>query len=144
MAKKATGLTKKEFDTLVEKLEAEKIKLMTSQSLKVDEFNIQTEDRSDQVDQANADFSAASQLRFKNREVFYARKVQKALERVAEKTYGLCEECEEPIKFERLLARPTAELCISCKEDAERNEGSSYMRKKSKSMGDSINLVNYI
>jgi DnaK suppressor protein len=37
-------------------------------------------------------------------------------------TFGICEECGEPISMKRLEARPETTLCIRCKEDQERNE----------------------
>lgn len=40
--------------------------------------------------------------------------VQLALERLAEGTYGVCEQCGEPINSARLEALPTARLCMSC------------------------------
>lgn len=40
--------------------------------------------------------------------------LDRALDRVAEGTYGVCVRCGRPIGAERLAARPTAELCIEC------------------------------
>ena len=40
--------------------------------------------------------------------------VDEALERVAEGVYGTCERCGRPIDPERLLARPTARMCVVC------------------------------
>ena len=40
------------------------------------------------------------------------REVETAIERIAEGSYGLCEDCEEPIPFERLKAYPTARRCV--------------------------------
>lgn len=42
--------------------------------------------------------------------------VDRALERIAEGTYGDCERCHEPIAYERLLVRPAARTCITCAE----------------------------
>jgi hypothetical protein len=48
---------------------------------------------------------------------------------------------EKPLlKFERLLARPTAEMCIFCKEEAEREESSSFQGRQSKSLGKTVEL----
>jgi DnaK suppressor protein len=100
-----------------------------------DEFNLQLEDRSDEVDQANADFSNSQRLRFRNRENFYEKKIDEALRRMEKKEYGFCRECEDPIRFSRLRARPTADLCIVCKEESERDESSNYLARQSKSRG---------
>ena len=48
------------------------------------------------------------------------REVQQARERLREGSYGRCEECDEPIPFERLMARPEARLCIRHEEAWER------------------------
>ena len=47
------------------------------------------------------------------------RQVDRALERVAEGTYGICENCGKPIPPERLDARPYATLCVTCQQQRE-------------------------
>ncbi|MBF0311855.1 MAG: TraR/DksA C4-type zinc finger protein [Oligoflexia bacterium] len=91
----------------------------------VDEFNLTVEDRSDEIDLANADAVNAQQLRFRNRDNFYEKKIDEALTRIENEEYGLCEECSNPIGYLRLFARPTANLCIFCKEEAERDEANN-------------------
>jgi DnaK suppressor protein len=49
-------------------------------------------------------------------------KIQKALERIDNGTFGVCEECDELISLKRLEARPETTLCIRCKEEQERVE----------------------
>ena len=51
-------------------------------------------------------------------------KIQKALVKIDDGTFGTCEECGEEISIKRLEARPETTLCIRCKEDQERNEKS--------------------
>lgn len=46
--------------------------------------------------------------------------IDDALERIDNRSYGLCEACDRPIPEERLLAIPMARLCISCKRADER------------------------
>lgn len=41
--------------------------------------------------------------------------VNKALDRLAQGTYGICKYCDQPISEKRLLARPTSSACVSCK-----------------------------
>jgi DnaK suppressor protein len=48
------------------------------------------------------------------------RKVDRALLRIREKSYGTCEECEKPINGERLEALPWATMCVKCQELEER------------------------
>lgn len=47
------------------------------------------------------------------------REIREALERLAGGTYGLCEQCEEPIGGKRLNAVPWARLCVRCQGEAE-------------------------
>jgi DnaK suppressor protein len=42
-------------------------------------------------------------------------KIKKSLQAIDEGTYGICEECEEPIAIARLKARPVTNYCIDCK-----------------------------
>ena len=51
------------------------------------------------------------------------RDLRAALTRVADGTYGLCTDCEEPIAARRLAAVPWAARCLSCQESAESGEG---------------------
>jgi len=55
-------------------------------------------------------------------EVQRLRQIDEALRKIEEGTYGYCEECGEPIEEGRLLAKPFATLCISCKEAKERQK----------------------
>lgn len=48
------------------------------------------------------------------------RNIEVALELMDNNTYGVCEECGEPIPVKRLLAWPTARYCVPCKEKIER------------------------
>ena len=48
--------------------------------------------------------------------------IDKALDRIKKETYGVCKYCGKPIAKKRLLARPTASSCISCKTELQENE----------------------
>lgn len=48
--------------------------------------------------------------------------IDKALARIEKKSYGVCKYCGSPIAEKRLLARPTASSCISCKTELQENE----------------------
>ena len=49
-------------------------------------------------------------------------KLDLALKKITDGTFGVCEICDEPIGKKRLEARPETTLCIKCKEDQEREE----------------------
>ena len=52
--------------------------------------------------------------------------IEYALERIDEGTYGVCEECDEPIGVERLEALPFTAVCIKCKRLQESESGEYY------------------
>jgi DnaK suppressor protein len=57
-----------------------------------------------------------------SREKLYMRRVERSLQDIEDGVYGLCDQCEEEISFERLKARPTARYCIDCKTRLEKME----------------------
>ena len=66
-------------------------------------------------------------LRIRDRERKLIAKIEQALERVANQTFGVCEECGEDISEGRLKARPVTTMCIACKSRAEALERSRGM-----------------
>lgn len=134
-------LKKKQLNALRDKILAEKERVLNTFNAENEDLILHEEDRSDEVDQANADYERAQMLRFRNRDLFYVKKLSQALEKIDDEDFGSCQDCGEDIKFERLMARPTAELCISCKDEAEREEHGSIAGRQSKSLGKKIDLV---
>lgn len=61
-------------------------------------------------------------LRIRDRERKLKTKIEKALERIDNGTFGICEECGDEISEGRLKARPVTTLCIKCKEEQEKQE----------------------
>jgi DnaK suppressor protein len=139
MAEKIKPLTKKQLETLKLKLLAEKQGLVFND--KEEGLSLALLDGGDDVEQSITDYNNSHLLRFRNREVFYAKKIDKALKKFEINEYGLCTDCGSWIKFERLLARPTAEMCIVCKEESERDESSSFIGRQSKSLGKVVDLT---
>ncbi len=76
----------------------------------------------DEVDQASSEYDKSFEYRMRDREKFLLRKIEKALQRMEEGEYDLCESCGNPIGKKRLLARPETTYCIICKEEQERQE----------------------
>ncbi len=105
-------------------------------------FCLDTDELSDVLDEASANIQASQELRFRNREIFYLKKLNQALERIESGTFGLCKECDAEVGYERLMARPTADLCINCKEESEMEEKNNFFQRKSKSLGKSLNDMN--
>jgi DnaK suppressor protein len=76
----------------------------------------------DPTDRGNLESDRNLLLRIRDRERKLISKIEEALGRIADGTFGLCEECDEPIAVERLKARPVTTLCIECKADQEERE----------------------
>ena len=87
---------------------------------------VRPEDK-DEVDQANADIEQNMRMQLKNRETFTLRKINEALKRIDEGSYGSCQNCDEPIEVRRLQARPTTTLCIACKEEEEKASATNIL-----------------
>ncbi len=80
----------------------------------------ETEAASDPSDRATQEEEQAIELRTRDRERKLLKKIEEALSRIDDGTYGFCNETGEPIGVRRLLARPTATLTIEAQERRER------------------------
>ena len=76
----------------------------------------------DIVDQASSYTDKAVEMKAINRQIKLISKIDQALSRVKDTTYGFCAETAEPIGLKRLMARPVAELCIAAQEKHEKEE----------------------
>ena len=88
-------------------------------------YNSSLDDNStsaDIVDQASSYTEKNVELRAINRQIKLIAKIDAALKRIQNGTYGFCIETGEPIGLKRLIARPVATLCISAQEKHEKNE----------------------
>ena len=76
----------------------------------------------DIVDQAASQTEKSVEMRTLNRQIKLLSKIEKAINRIKDNTYGYCEETGEPIGLKRLIARPIATLSIEAQEKHEKNE----------------------
>ena len=76
----------------------------------------------DVVDQASSQTEKTVEMRTLNRQIKLLSKIDKAIKKIQDNTYGYCEETGEPIGVKRLIARPIATLTIEAQEKHERNE----------------------
>lgn len=76
----------------------------------------------DEVDIVSVEKENQMDFRLKARNAIYLKKVRKSLQKIEDGTFGECEDCGAEISYNRLLARPTADLCIRCKEAQEKEE----------------------
>lgn len=90
----------------------------------------------DQLDQAALEMSQASLQKIGKREQSLLNKINVALQKIEDGTYGECEECGEDISPARLQARPVAQLCIDCKTIQEKQEKKFSSRDASEESSD--------
>ncbi|MGH7280339.1 MAG: TraR/DksA family transcriptional regulator [Polyangiaceae bacterium] len=110
----------KKFKTLLTDKRNEivkKAKLTLEQDMTLD-----TDDLPDEMDLASSEYLQSFTFRLRGREKVFLEKIQKALLKIEDGSFGTCEECGEEISLKRLEARPETGLCIRCKEDQERME----------------------
>lgn len=99
------------------------LRAQTVKHLKETKHRLAFEEReADELDQAWLEEENILSLRIADRESKLLPKIDAALKRIEEGTYGYCEETGEPIGIRRLLLRPTATLCAEEKARQERIE----------------------
>ena len=76
----------------------------------------------DMVDQASSYTEKNVEMRAINRQIKLISKIDQALKKIKDGTYGYCEETSEPIGIKRLMARPIATLSIAAQEKHEKEE----------------------
>jgi DnaK suppressor protein len=82
----------------------------------------ETEAAPDPTDRASTEEEHTLELRVRDRERKLLKKIAQALARIEDGSYGWCEESGEPIGIARLLARPTASLCLESQERHEQRK----------------------
>lgn len=115
--------------------EEQKSSLIYNDRVMREDFHVDQNDRMDDLDQASTDVEQSLRLRLRNRESLYIKKLDEALRRIEAGDFGICESCGGDIEVKRLEARPTATLCISCKEEEEQREQLTADGRRHKSLG---------
>ena len=110
----------KKFKTLLTEKRDEIIK-KAKQTLEED-MTLDANDLPDEMDLASSEYLQSFTFRLRGREKAFLDKIQKALLKIDDGSFGTCEQCGEEIQIKRLEARPETTLCIRCKEDQERME----------------------
>jgi DnaK suppressor protein len=137
-------LSDKHLEALKDKLLAEAERIRTNFQLKKHEYeNNSITGAKDEVDSANDSILLAADMRFSNRESLYYKKIMKTLSKIESDQYGMCDECGDPITYSRLIARPTSEMCILCKEESEREESQNFFERRSKSLGSVMSVTGH-
>lgn len=117
------ALTKKELKKFQELLEEKrKVVLDRARQMLSEGMVLDANDLPDEMDLASSEYIQSFEFRLRGREKSLLTKLDLALKKIDDGTFGICEICEEPIGKKRLEARPETSLCIKCKEDQEREE----------------------
>ena len=112
-----------------EKLEFFKAQLLKQKDDILDEANKTMTEITDQTtnvpdpnDRASLESGRNFELRIRDRERKLVKKIDEALTRISDGTFGVCEGCGGEIGGKRLEARPVTTLCIDCKTSEENQE----------------------
>lgn len=115
--------TEDRYDEIRKDLEKQKTALLTEAGIIIggglnpDKLNFP-----DLTDQAAAEADKNFTLRLREREQKLLKKIEEALDRMTNGTFGICESCGEEISYKRLKARPVTTYCIDCKTKQEEEE----------------------
>ena len=105
-----------------QKLESWKNELLKESSQTLNNLQTENEAKPDMTDRASEEIDRTFELRTRDRERKLINKIDAALRRIEDGTYGYCEETGEPIGLKRLEARPVATLSLEAQEMHEQAE----------------------
>jgi len=116
-------MTKKQLNEFKAILTAQKNELLGRAKIRSgSDFTVDKNEIMDEIDHASIETAQSVEINLRGREKFLFDKIESALARIENGTFGICEDCQEPIEEKRLKARPVTTLCISCKEAQEQSE----------------------
>ena len=119
----AKPLTKKDLDSFKKLLETKRDSVyQNAKKTLTDNMVLDPNDLPDEMDLASSEALQSFEFRLRGREKAHLAKLELAIRKIADGTFGICSDCDEPINTKRLEARPETQLCIRCKEDQERDE----------------------
>jgi len=96
--------------------------LLNHANVTVSDMTAPKENLPDPTDRASFEADRDFMLRIRDRESKLIKKIKKALDRIENNTFGVCEKCGEEISVKRLEARPVTTQCIDCKTKEEAAE----------------------
>lgn len=115
-------MEQKELDRYRKLLEDKRAEILSEAERTLTELTDRSGSIPDPNDRASAEADRSFELRIRDRERKLLPKIEDALKRIKEGTFGSCEGCGEEIGMKRLEARPVTSLCIDCKTLQEKNE----------------------
>lgn len=93
---------------------------------KSEDLHVSEDDRSDETDLASSLIQQQISCTIRDRELLKLKRIDWALEKVEDGSYGHCEDCDEEISLKRLENQPWADLCIIHAEEREKEESQVY------------------
>jgi len=96
--------------------------LNNSKNALKNELALSPDDLPDETDLAASEVNQNLVFKLRDRERQLLAKIDEAMGRIEDGSFGTCMDCEEPIEIRRLEARPVSTLCIACKEKQEHRE----------------------
>lgn len=115
-------MNERQRDYFKAKLLAWKEEILRESRETLNQLQVDNQNHPDLADRASSETDRAIELRARDRQRKLIAKIDSALKRIDEGTYGYCEETGEPISLKRLDARPIATLSIEAQEQHERRE----------------------
>jgi len=119
---KVQALTAKELKQIKALLQSKINELMAEAGKTVIDMAGQEEKLPDLNDRASQESELNLEIRMRERERKLIVKMKEAIDRIDSGTYGICDECGEPIGAKRLMARPVTTYCIECKTREEKRQ----------------------
>ena len=96
--------------------------LLQGSSLTINNLKEESSNKPDNADRASIESERSLELRTRDRERKLISKINKALKKIEDGTYGYCEDTNQPISIKRLIARPIATLSLEAQEIHEKSE----------------------
>ena len=121
--KKAAKTENNKYEEVRKDLETQKAALLAEAGIIIGGgLNPEKLNFPDVTDQAAAEADKNFTIRLREREQKLLKKIDEALSRIENGTFGICEHCGEEISYKRLYARPVTTYCIECKTKQEEEE----------------------
>ncbi len=96
--------------------------IIEGSSSTIDHLKEESSNKPDSADRASIESERSLELRTRDRERKLLSKIEKALKKIEDGSYGYCEETMKPISIKRLVARPIATLSVEAQESHEKSE----------------------
>jgi len=115
-------MDKEQLEYFKKKLENMSKSLLNEAEKTLSDMTDHSDNYPDPTDRAAAESDRSFELRIRDWERWLLAKIKAAIERIDDGVYGICDECGDDIKPQRLEARPVTTLCIACKTRQENHE----------------------